>query len=125
MVFCFLGLKCKECKYKCHRDCATKVPPSCKLPPGLIDYVRQRIHDGKNFSEENCSLVGLRFFYYSRMPGPQTPILQRTTGISNTIGSSVMSVPSPSLIRLTPHDKKKSRTQPAIHMNQGTVYSRL
>ncbi|EFX69435.1 hypothetical protein DAPPUDRAFT_329047 [Daphnia pulex] len=92
----FIGLKCKDCKYKCHRDCAIKVPPSCKLPPGLIDYVRQRINDG-----------------------PQTPIMQRTTGISNTIGSSTTSVPSPSLNRLTPHDKKKSRTQPAIHMNQG------
>lgn len=45
--FFFLGLKCKDCKYKCHRDCATKVPPSCKLPPGFIDYVRQCISDGK------------------------------------------------------------------------------
>ncbi|XP_059350821.1 kinase suppressor of Ras 1-like [Daphnia carinata] len=92
----FIGLKCKECKYKCHRDCATKVPPSCKLPPGFIDYVRQCISDG-----------------------PQTPILQRTAGMNNAIGNSIMSVPSPSMIRLTPHDKKKSRTQPAIHMNQG------
>ncbi|KZS20755.1 Kinase suppressor of Ras 1 [Daphnia magna] len=92
----FIGLKCKECKYKCHRDCATKVPPSCKLPPGFIDYVRQCISDG-----------------------PQTPILQRTAGLNNAIGNSIMSVPSPSMIRLTPHDKKKSRTQPAIHMNQG------
>lgn len=51
--------------------------------------------------------------------GPQTPIMQRQGGISSTIGSSMMSVPSPSLIRLTPHDKKKSQTQPAIHMHQG------
>lgn len=51
--------------------------------------------------------------------GPQTPILQRTAGLNNAIGNSIMSVPSPSMIRLTPHDKKKSRTQPAIHMNQG------
>ncbi len=35
----------------------------------------------------------------------------------------MMSVPSPSLIRLTPHDKKKSRTQPAIHMNQGLAFA--
>jgi kinase suppressor of Ras 2 len=26
------GLKCKECKFKCHRDCESKVPPSCCLP---------------------------------------------------------------------------------------------
>ena len=40
-------------------------------------------------------------------------------GVGINVGSSMMSVPSPSLIRLTPQDKKKSRTQPAIHMNQG------
>jgi len=91
-----IGLKCKECKYKCHRDCASKVPPSCKLPPEFIDYFRQCISDG-----------------------PQTPILQRSGGIGITMGSSMMSVPSPSLIRLTPIDKKKSRTQPAIHMGPG------
>jgi hypothetical protein len=37
----------------------------------------------------------------------------------------MMSVPSPSLTRLTPHDKKKSRTQPAIHMNQGNDNSSI
>jgi len=91
-----IGLKCKECKYKCHRDCASKVPPSCKLPPQFIDYFRQCIGDG-----------------------PQTPILQRSGGMGINMGSSMMSVPSPSLIRLTPIDKKKSRTQPAIHMTPG------
>nr|XP_042901238.1 kinase suppressor of Ras 2 isoform X2 [Parasteatoda tepidariorum] len=33
----FLGFKCKECKYRCHRDCVEKVPPSCGLPNELVD----------------------------------------------------------------------------------------
>lgn len=30
------GLKCKECSFKCHHECATKVPPSCGLPHELL-----------------------------------------------------------------------------------------
>ncbi|CAL4097103.1 unnamed protein product, partial [Meganyctiphanes norvegica] len=30
------GLKCKECSFKCHRECETKVPPSCGLPHELL-----------------------------------------------------------------------------------------
>ncbi|XP_074604855.1 kinase suppressor of Ras 2-like [Brevipalpus obovatus] len=36
----FLGLKCRECKYRCHRDCVDKVPPSCGLPDELINFFR-------------------------------------------------------------------------------------
>ena len=90
------GHKCKECKYKCHRDCASKVPPSCKLPPEYLDYFRHHMGDGSS-----------------------TPNLQRPAGGGNNVGSSMVSVPSPSLTRLTPQDKKKSRTQPTMHMTQG------
>lgn len=37
------GLKCKECKYKCHRDCESKVPPSCGLPQELFDEFKKKI----------------------------------------------------------------------------------
>ncbi|XP_047478904.1 kinase suppressor of Ras 2-like isoform X1 [Penaeus chinensis] len=30
------GLRCKECNYKCHRECEPKVPPSCGLPQELL-----------------------------------------------------------------------------------------
>lgn len=36
-MFIGTGLKCKECKYKCHRDCESKVPPSCRLPRELLE----------------------------------------------------------------------------------------
>lgn len=41
------GLKCKECKYKCHRDCESKVPPSCQLPRELLDEFIQGTYMNK------------------------------------------------------------------------------
>ncbi len=48
LFFCFAtGLKCRECKFKCHRDCESKVPPSCSLPDDLVDYyVKQMTKEG-------------------------------------------------------------------------------
>lgn len=37
------ALRCKECKYKCHRDCEPKVPPSCGLPREFVDEFRKTI----------------------------------------------------------------------------------
>ncbi len=42
--FCFFfstwtGMRCKECKYKCHNDCMINVPPSCGLPRDFYDQV--------------------------------------------------------------------------------------
>lgn len=39
----FFGLKCKECKYRCHRDCEPHVPPSCGLPPAFIDEFKKTL----------------------------------------------------------------------------------
>lgn len=46
------GLKCKECKYKCHRECEDKVTPSCGLPLALLDEFKKNCHlNGNNISE--------------------------------------------------------------------------
>lgn len=39
----FFGLKCKECKYRCHKDCESNVPPSCGLPPEFIDEFKKTL----------------------------------------------------------------------------------
>ena len=41
------GLKCKECKYKCHKECEGKVPPSCGLPQELLLHFKQVIGNCK------------------------------------------------------------------------------
>ncbi|KAL4720211.1 hypothetical protein ACJJTC_019307 [Scirpophaga incertulas] len=38
------GLKCRECKFKCHRDCESKVPPSCGLPPEFVVAFKEKFH---------------------------------------------------------------------------------
>lgn len=37
----FFGLKCIECKYSCHKDCEASVPPSCGVPPDLMNEFKQ------------------------------------------------------------------------------------
>lgn len=37
----FFGLKCIECKYSCHKDCESSVPPSCGVPPELMTEFKQ------------------------------------------------------------------------------------
>ncbi len=37
------GLRCKDCKYLCHKDCEIRVPPSCCLPRELIDEFKKTL----------------------------------------------------------------------------------
>jgi len=46
----YYGYKCRECKYRCHRDCVDKVPPSCGLPIKYVDYFRETIKKGEERS---------------------------------------------------------------------------
>lgn len=39
----FFGLKCKECKYRCHKDCELHVPPSCGLPQEYVDVFKRTL----------------------------------------------------------------------------------
>jgi len=39
----FQGLKCKECKFRCHAACEQSVPPSCGLPDQLLDLYLEHI----------------------------------------------------------------------------------
>jgi len=47
----FVGVKCKECGFKCHKKCSRKAPPSCGLPPALEKIFRDtlRSSDGNAF----------------------------------------------------------------------------
>lgn len=42
----FFGFKCTECKYRCHKDCKSNVPPSCGLPKELVDEFKKMYSDG-------------------------------------------------------------------------------
>ncbi|XP_043194375.1 kinase suppressor of Ras 2-like isoform X2 [Amphibalanus amphitrite] len=38
------GLRCRECKYKCHRHCEEHVPPSCGLPRKYVDFFIDQVN---------------------------------------------------------------------------------
>uniref|UniRef100_A0A8D8M8Z4 Kinase suppressor of Ras 2 n=1 Tax=Cacopsylla melanoneura TaxID=428564 RepID=A0A8D8M8Z4_9HEMI len=40
------GLKCKDCKYKCHKECSPKVPPSCGLTQEIVDVYKEMLSNG-------------------------------------------------------------------------------
>lgn len=52
----FYGLKCTECKYRCHKDCKPNVPPSCGLPQEFVDEFKKKLNDGiiSNASPSLC-----------------------------------------------------------------------
>lgn len=52
----FYGLKCTECKYRCHKDCKSNVPPSCGLPQEFVDEFKKKLNDGiiLNASPRQC-----------------------------------------------------------------------
>lgn len=39
----FFGFKCTECKYRCHKDCKSNVPPSCGLPPEFVEEFKKTL----------------------------------------------------------------------------------
>lgn len=43
----FFGFKCTECKYRCHKDCKSNVPPSCGLPKGFVDEFKKSLHSSE------------------------------------------------------------------------------
>lgn len=49
------GLKCKECKYKCHRECEDKVTPSCGLPPEFLDEFKRKLPIEGGFPSPNSA----------------------------------------------------------------------
>lgn len=40
------GLRCKECNFKCHRECESKVPPSCGLPVEFLEIFTNTLKKG-------------------------------------------------------------------------------
>lgn len=79
----FFGLKCIECKYSCHKDCESAVPPTCGVPPELMTEFKQTFNlDSSNqmpLPSPDILDAGNGFFFSSSSrssskKSPQTPI---------------------------------------------------
>ncbi|XP_049873654.1 kinase suppressor of Ras 2 isoform X2 [Pectinophora gossypiella] len=115
------GLKCKECKFKCHRDCETKVPPSCGLPIGFVNAFKEKIYkDGGGYYVS--SPVAGRGSFLSSLRAPRrhhAPPQHNYPGpdSSSTTSSCNSSTPSsPALCAPnTPHHHHHLPTKPQFH----------
>ncbi|CAH0692057.1 unnamed protein product [Spodoptera exigua] len=102
------GLKCKECKFKCHRDCESKVPPSCGLPPEFVDVFKEKFHkDGGYYGYVSGRGAGIlsSLTHRRRTHAPPAPHHAGGPDSSSNTSSCNSSTPSsPALAPpLTPH----------------------
>lgn len=115
----FFGLKCKECKYRCHKDCESNVPPSCGLPPEFINEFKKSLPSDVFLpnSSPNMSSGGKGTGYLlatgrrDRIRS-QAFVQQYTTGPdSSSAGSSCnsSSPSSPALLQLPPQTPAASK----------------
>lgn len=116
----YIGLRCKECKYLCHRDCQDKVPPSCGLPKGFLQVFKQTLNQDNNLpsnamasstSSEIMSPGSVKSEYRGRNPGRShhrrqhpssanvTSTIDGISGVSSCSGSLSSSKPT---INITP-----------------------
>ncbi|KAJ0176406.1 hypothetical protein K1T71_007585 [Dendrolimus kikuchii] len=85
------GLKCKECKFKCHRDCESKVPPSCGLPPEFVVAFKEKFHKDSGAYYGCVSPVTGRSGFLSsltRRRHPAPPVMHHTGGPDSSSPSS-------------------------------------
>ncbi|XP_066997857.1 kinase suppressor of Ras 2 [Anabrus simplex] len=127
-MFLGSGLKCKECKYKCHRDCESKVPPSCGLPRELVDEFRRTLREDV-FLPPNQSPISSRspshhppqsalFGRWDRkrphnQPSINIPPFTGPDSSSNTSSCNSSTPSSPALVMTshTPHSTGKPQFQ--------------
>ncbi|XP_011202971.2 kinase suppressor of Ras 2 [Bactrocera dorsalis] len=87
----FFGLKCKECKYRCHKDCEQNVPPSCGLPSEFVDEFKKTINDHGGFAS----------LQHSQTTANTSPIQRQKRDSSSPASSCNSSSPSsPALFNL-------------------------
>ncbi|KAA0192260.1 hypothetical protein HAZT_HAZT008940, partial [Hyalella azteca] len=53
------GLRCKECNFKCHRECESSVPPSCGLPHEYLKIFTESVNSHLQNSSRAGGLSGV------------------------------------------------------------------
>ncbi|RWS08806.1 Kinase suppressor of Ras 2-like protein [Dinothrombium tinctorium] len=116
----FYGYKCRECKYRCHRDCLEKVPPSCGLTSQLIDAFKQQIKSEELHSATVSSSSSVSSPYSSksetldrrknrnRKPIVNVPPFGAPESSSNTSSCNSSTPSSPALIVTSAHTPPSS-----------------
>lgn len=58
-MFIGTGLSCKECKFRCHKECGPKVPPSCGLPQGFVDEFKKLFLPESELKYNNLTIISV------------------------------------------------------------------
>lgn len=111
MIF---GLKCKECKYRCHKECEPYVPASCSLPPTLFDEFKRSMNDRDVFfptSSPSALKTGPNTFG-RRHDRKRSSATAHTGPDSSSAGSSCnsSSPSSPALLTVPMHTPMSSKS---------------
>ncbi|XP_031637320.1 kinase suppressor of Ras 2-like [Contarinia nasturtii] len=109
----FIGLKCKECKYRCHKECEPYVPPSCGLPPAFIDEFKKTLPSDVFLPNTSPNMVKSGGFLSSarRDRHRSQAFTNQYIGApdSSSAGSSCSSPSSPALLMVPPHTPAASK----------------
>ncbi|KAK4298539.1 hypothetical protein Pmani_001120 [Petrolisthes manimaculis] len=96
--FTFLtGLKCKECSFKCHRECEPKVPPSCGLPNEYLQIFTHTLRVGRGTPGNDVFPPPLRSNMSYTQPASNIPF-QGPDSSSNTSSCNSSTPSSPAAI---------------------------
>jgi len=98
----FNGLKCKECKFRCHGDCEKLVPPSCGLPEDLLQHFMNHI------SSEGSPIM-------PRNPPPAPSMLLDSSSNTSSCNSSTPSSPAVIVTSHTTPPWAVHRQKPIFH----------
>lgn len=109
----FFGLKCKECKYRCHKDCESHVPPSCGLPPQFIDEFKKTLPSDVFLPNTSPNMIKSGGFLSSarRDRHRSQAFVNQYIGApdSSSAGSSCSSPSSPAVLMVPPHTPAASK----------------
>lgn len=109
----FFGLKCKECKYRCHKDCESHVPPSCGLPAAFIDEFKKSLPSDVFLPNTSPNMVKSGGFLSSarRDRHRSQAFANQYIGApdSSSAGSSCSSPSSPAVLMVPPHTPAASK----------------
>ncbi|XP_052124851.1 kinase suppressor of Ras 2 isoform X2 [Frankliniella occidentalis] len=134
----FMGLKCTECKYKCHKDCKSKVPPSCGLPRALVEAFRATLKsDGMGPPNSNQSPSmrrpspshSLNNNFFNRkdrkrshpQPSIQIPPFQGPDSSSNTSSCNSSTPSSPAMMLQHASSAAPTTKQNSFHFPEVTL----
>lgn len=100
----FFGFKCTECKYRCHKDCKSNVPPSCGLPKELVDEFKKTLHSESLMPSASPNLPRSGLMPNKRRDVYRPPVHSIHGADSSSAGSSCnsSSPSSPALLTIPP-----------------------